>query len=218
MKRKPSVVLLLLAAVCGSTLRPSFKYYDELKTWSEAQTFCRGHHSDLATIRAGESWRNSHTWADYQCDRRERFLCYNETLVLVKRKKTWDQALRHCRLLEAKNPQKAVNLRWNYRYDLASVLTPDDRAYARLRAGEASTDQVWTGLRLLAGQWFWTGDGEAVQEGTGDAMWPDSEFLWRPGEEQHQELRDGGLQQEAKLPLLQETLKQSICRKALSLF
>ncbi|KAK1877021.1 Complement C1q-like protein 4 [Dissostichus eleginoides] len=80
------------------------------------------------------------------------------------RKKTWDQALRHCRLLEAKNPQKPVNLRWNYRYELASVLTPDDRAYARLRAGEASTDQVWTGLRLLAGQWFWTGDGEAVQD------------------------------------------------------
>ncbi|KAK1878072.1 Macrophage mannose receptor 1 [Dissostichus eleginoides] len=87
-----------------------------------------------------------------------------QTLVLVKRKKTWDQALRHCRLLEAKNPQKPVNLRWNYRYELASVLTPDDRAYARLRAGEASTDQVWTGLRLLAGQWFWTGDGEAVQD------------------------------------------------------
>ncbi|KAF3847062.1 hypothetical protein F7725_004140 [Dissostichus mawsoni] len=188
MKRKPSVVLLLLAAVCGSTLRPSFKYYDELKTWSEAQTFCRGHHSDLATIRAGEKLEGSfgdHVWIDEpnhdhencvfinmntqkgfdaQCDRRERFLCYNETLVLVKRKKTWDQALRHCRLLEAKNPKKAVNLRWNYRYDLASVLTPDDRAYARLRAGEASTDQVWTGLRLLAGQWFWTGDGEAVQE------------------------------------------------------
>jgi len=49
----------------------------------------------------------------------------------------------------------------------------------------------------------------------GDTMWPDSEFLWRPGEEQHQPPRDGGLQQGAKLPLLQETLKQSICRKAL---
>ncbi|KAI9523715.1 hypothetical protein NQZ68_025437 [Dissostichus eleginoides] len=217
MMRKPSVVLLLLlfAAVCRSTLRPSFKYYDEPKTWSEAQTFCREHHSDLATIRAGErlersfgnqvwiglfqetsdsewkwsktdeianftNWaagepnginekcgsmfKNSHKWADYTCDKKFSFLCYNETLVLVKRKKTWDQALRHCRLLEAKNPQKPVNLRWNYRYELASVLTPDDRAYARLRAGEASTDQVWTGLRLLAGQWFWTGDGEAVQD------------------------------------------------------
>ncbi|KAF3847043.1 hypothetical protein F7725_004121 [Dissostichus mawsoni] len=122
MMRKPSVVLLLLAAVCGSTLRPSFKYYDELKTWSEAQTFCRGHHSDLATIRAENSWRihepnhdhencvfinmNTQKGFDAQCDRRERFLCYNETLVLVKRKKTWDQALRHCRLLEAKTPKR----------------------------------------------------------------------------------------------------------------
>ncbi|KAL3054403.1 hypothetical protein OYC64_006685 [Pagothenia borchgrevinki] len=215
MMRKPSVLLLLLfAAVCRSTLRRKFTYYDEPKTWREAQTFCRETHNDLATIRAGEelevrlgdrvwiglfketpdsewkwsetdeiahftNWKvgqadrndancvlmfmNSHKWNDHPCDEKHSFLCYNETLVLVKMKKTWDQALMHCRLLEAENPNEPVDLSWNYRYDLASLLTEDDRAYARLRAGEASTDQVWTGLRFLAGQWFWMGDGEAVQ-------------------------------------------------------
>ncbi|XP_071058686.1 beta-1,4 N-acetylgalactosaminyltransferase 2-like [Pseudochaenichthys georgianus] len=193
MMRKPSVLLLLLfAAVCGSALRPSFKYYNETKTWREAQAFCREHHSDLATIRAGEevenlfgdltwiglyknpsdsAWKwsetdeianftnwavgqpnrkdvncvviymNTHEWHDFQCDREFRFLCYDETLVLVKERKTWDQALRHCRLLEAENPDEPVDLTCNYRYDLASVRTEDDRAYARLRAAEASTDQ-----------------------------------------------------------------------------
>ncbi|KAI4796828.1 hypothetical protein KUCAC02_026737, partial [Chaenocephalus aceratus] len=109
-------------------------------------------------------YKNTHKWNDVQCDREFRFLCYDETLVLVKEKKTWDQALRHCRLLEAENPDEPVDLTCNYRYDLASVRTEDDRAYARLRAGEASTDQVWTGLRFLAGQWFWMGDGEAVRD------------------------------------------------------
>ncbi|KAL3054418.1 hypothetical protein OYC64_006700 [Pagothenia borchgrevinki] len=217
MMRKPSVLLLLLfAAVCRSTLRRKFTYYDEPKTWREAQTFCRENHSDLATIRAGEEfetfpyhawiglfqetpdlkwkwsetdeianvtnspnwdsgepnninencgliYKNTDKWHDNRCDNKHSFLCYNETLVLVKMKKTWDQALMHCRLLEAENPNEPVDLSWNYRYDLASLLTEDDRAYARLRAGEASTDQVWTGLRFLAGQWFWMGDGEAVQ-------------------------------------------------------
>ncbi|KAJ4939104.1 hypothetical protein JOQ06_028565, partial [Pogonophryne albipinna] len=106
----------------------------------------------------------THKWNDAQCIREFSFLCSDETLVLVKERKTWDQALRHCRLLEAENPNEPVDLTCNYRYDLASVRTEDDRAYARLRAGEASTDQVWTGLRFLAGQWFWTGDGEAVQD------------------------------------------------------
>ena len=62
--RKPSVLLLLLfAAVCRSTLRRKFTYYDELKTWIEAQTFCREKHSDLATIRAGDKFEvKSRAW------------------------------------------------------------------------------------------------------------------------------------------------------------
>ncbi|XP_034054621.1 macrophage mannose receptor 1-like [Gymnodraco acuticeps] len=199
MMRKASVLLLLFAAVCGSTLRPGFTYYNEPKTWSEAQTFCREHHSDLATIRAGEelegsfhndvwiglfkntkdsewkwsetdeianftNWafgqpklnddkcvvmfKHNHKWNDKRCDSKFSFLCSDESLV--KERKTWDQAL--------SGPHLELPLR------LASVRTEDDRAYARPRAGEASTDQVWTGLRFLAGQWFWTGDGEAVQD------------------------------------------------------
>ncbi|KAJ4922715.1 hypothetical protein JOQ06_003993 [Pogonophryne albipinna] len=70
----------------------------------------------------------THKWNDAQCIREFSFLCSDETLVLVKERKT--------------------------------TTAPTHR----LRAGEASTDQVWTGLRFLAGQWFWTGDGEAVQD------------------------------------------------------
>uniref|UniRef100_A0A8C1T4F6 C-type lectin domain-containing protein n=1 Tax=Cyprinus carpio TaxID=7962 RepID=A0A8C1T4F6_CYPCA len=57
---------------------------------------------------------------------------------------TWDGALEYCRT--------------HYR-DLASLSTKERMASALLESKEAETEYVWTGLRFLAGEWFWvTGD------------------------------------------------------------
>ncbi|KAK9535709.1 hypothetical protein VZT92_008076 [Zoarces viviparus] len=101
-------------------------------------------------------------WMSDRCDVRRSFMCYDETLVLVKKMRTWEQALKHCRALEPVDSSKPATAYQNHRYDLATLLTPDDHVYAREKAQEATTNEVWTGLRYLAGQWLWVG-GEPVQ-------------------------------------------------------
>ncbi|XP_071371318.1 putative C-type lectin domain family 20 member A [Centroberyx affinis] len=101
-------------------------------------------------------------WMTYQCYRHKYFMCYDERLVLVREEKTWEEALQHCRALEPVDPSKPPTAYLNHRYDLASLWTPDDHDYAREKAQEASTDEVWTGLRFLAGRWVWVG-GDGVQ-------------------------------------------------------
>ncbi|XP_044037337.1 uncharacterized protein LOC122868941 [Siniperca chuatsi] len=102
-------------------------------------------------------------WDSDPCDVKHSFMCYNETLVLVKEKKTWEEALMHCRALEAVDPNKPATAYQNHRYDLATLLTPDDHDFAREKAQGATTDEVWTGLRHLAGHWVWVGGGGRVQ-------------------------------------------------------
>lgn len=62
------------------------------------------------------------------------FMCYDEPLVLVKEKKTWEEALKHCRSLEPVDPSQPATAYQNYRYDLATLLTQDDHAFAREKA------------------------------------------------------------------------------------
>lgn len=66
-----------------------------------------------------------------KCDVPHTYLCYDEDLVLVKENKTWEEALEHCRTLKEGN-----------RYDLATLITPDDHNYARERAQYATTEEV----------------------------------------------------------------------------
>ncbi|XP_078141079.1 uncharacterized protein LOC144539536 [Centroberyx gerrardi] len=101
-------------------------------------------------------------WYGDDCGERHSFMCYDQKLVLVREEKTWEEALLHCRTLE--DPGKPATARPNHRYDLASLLTPDDRRYARQKTQRASTDEVWTGLRFLAGRWFWVGGEEVLYQ------------------------------------------------------
>ncbi|XP_031148458.1 lymphocyte antigen 75-like [Sander lucioperca] len=101
-------------------------------------------------------------WESDHCEISHSVMCNNETLVLVKENKTWEQALKHCRTLEAVDSSQPATVYQNYRYDLATLLTSDDHVYAREKAQDATTNEVWTGLRYLAGQWLWVG-GEQVQ-------------------------------------------------------
>lgn len=67
------------------------------------------------------------------------FICSAETLVLVKEKKTWEEALQHCRSLNEVDPGSVP---WKKSFDLATLITPDDHKFARERAQEAMTEEV----------------------------------------------------------------------------
>ncbi|XP_030614937.1 dromaiocalcin-1-like [Archocentrus centrarchus] len=77
--------------------------------------------------------------ASKNCDTQLPFICYGGNLVLIEENKTWEEALEHCRALS---------------YDLVSVQREDYNILMEVVSG-ANTEEVWTGLRFLAGKWLW---------------------------------------------------------------
>uniref|UniRef100_A0A9J7Y1C5 C-type lectin domain-containing protein n=1 Tax=Cyprinus carpio carpio TaxID=630221 RepID=A0A9J7Y1C5_CYPCA len=67
-------------------------------------------------------------------------------LILVKEKKSWEEALEHCRSQHS---------------DLACLPTSLHLFQANNKTADMQTDGVWTGLRFLAGSWFWV-SGESL--------------------------------------------------------
>ncbi|XP_047428715.1 secretory phospholipase A2 receptor-like [Mugil cephalus] len=105
----------------------------------------------------GIRWAYSPEWWNVDCGSGQYFICYDETLVLVKENKTWEEALDHCRSLGGLDTStNRVHL-----YDLVTLSSEFDHIFARSEAREATTDEVWTGLRFLAGEWLWV-SGEQV--------------------------------------------------------
>ncbi|KAI3360240.1 hypothetical protein L3Q82_014554, partial [Scortum barcoo] len=105
---------------------------------------------------------STNKWESDYCGKNHYFLCSDESLVLVKENKTWEEALNHCRSLEAANQSLPATAYQNHRYDLVTLVTDDDYNYALKKARGATTVGVWTGLRFLADEWVWVG-GETVQ-------------------------------------------------------
>ncbi|XP_019212879.1 macrophage mannose receptor 1-like [Oreochromis niloticus] len=101
-------------------------------------------------------------WESKKCDEKINFLCYEEELILVKENKTWEEALGHCRSLDGVVTEDPASSYWNHRHDLVTLITPNDYTTAQKTAQEATTDEVWTGLCNLAGEWLWVG-GEEMQ-------------------------------------------------------
>ncbi|XP_039652092.1 struthiocalcin-1-like [Perca fluviatilis] len=68
--------------------------------------------------------------------------------VQIKENKTWEEALEHCRALSSTSQP-------TLRYELVSVQPGEDQDYVMNRVMEAETEEVWAGLRFLAGEWLW---------------------------------------------------------------
>ncbi|XP_073764373.1 putative C-type lectin domain family 20 member A [Danio rerio] len=66
-------------------------------------------------------------------------------LILVQQESTWEEALGDCR---------------KKHYELASLSSDSMMDRAKQESESALTDDVWIGLRFLAGSWFWV-NGEA---------------------------------------------------------
>ncbi|KAA8584774.1 hypothetical protein FQN60_003468, partial [Etheostoma spectabile] len=148
------VALMLLFLDPGvSDLRPTnfiqTVWPNPSPSWIQAQAFCRERNLDLVTIGSerenqlyvlnagwmGEpkdpnncafKFANDPQWVSDLCGNKHSVMCSDETLVLVKENRTWEQALNHCRSLEALDSSQPATAYQNYRYDLASLLTLDD--------------------------------------------------------------------------------------------
>ncbi|XP_076145703.1 putative C-type lectin domain family 20 member A [Alosa pseudoharengus] len=80
-------------------------------------------------------------WYDAPCRNNRPFICYDDKLVLIRKNKTWQEALQYCRELHV---------------DLVSVTSERVQRWVRERAKGASTAHVWLGLRHGCGLgWFW---------------------------------------------------------------
>lgn len=104
-------------------------------------------------------------WESTFCFQNLPFVCFSDNLVLVKQNKTWEEALNHCK--EMTNA--------SYKYNLLSFTNSSEYDYVSDRIYGASNDEVWTGLRFLGGEWWWS-DGETLDH---QEMLPDCPSQWR---------------------------------------
>ncbi|XDV18768.1 hypothetical protein PO909_024400 [Leuciscus waleckii] len=143
-------------------------------TWEDAQTYCREYHDDLSTVNREEAkllsanpginhyffWIGLHIGepdtyiqkcgavrkSNYKlhnapCSLHLPFYCMQVfEPILVLQKKTWDEALDYCRQTYT---------------DLASLRSQMIMEEAIKNTLTSQTAYVWTGLRFLAGHWFW---------------------------------------------------------------
>ncbi|XP_051510060.1 snaclec 5-like [Myxocyprinus asiaticus] len=78
---------------------------------------------------------------DSSCSESKSFYCMEVyELILMQQNKTWEEALDYCR---------------QHYTDLASLNSDGIMEKAMTLNTAAQTDDVWTGLRFLAGRWFW---------------------------------------------------------------
>ncbi|KTG09617.1 hypothetical protein cypCar_00031348 [Cyprinus carpio] len=129
-------------------------------TWEDAQKYCREHHYYYNVL----------------CSKYFPFYCMEVfEPILVQQNKTWDESLNYCRQ--------------NYN-DLVSLSSQIYMEEVINKTLTSQTAYVWTGLRFMAGHWFWV-SGDDLQY---KAWSVDGEIQCPAGN-----LRCGALDREEKL-------------------
>ncbi|KAK6466638.1 macrophage mannose receptor 1-like [Huso huso] len=150
---KSLVVILLLAE--NSNITERYTLISTLKTWPDAQQYCRQHHTDLVSIKSASEnedmkrkapaspfwiglFNNPWTWADGLC---EDASCHNRTYIPVRDIKSWTEARSYCR-------EKHT--------DLVTVRSLEEQQQI---LNVAKDYQFWIGLYRDSDNWQWsTGD------------------------------------------------------------
>ncbi|XP_071315791.1 putative C-type lectin domain family 20 member A [Trachinotus anak] len=118
--------------------------------WSDGSDFSFRHwDQDLFKVghKDGECafLKKSGKWDSDKCTNTKPFFCYEDKVILIKQKKTWDNALDYCR---------------ENHHDLVSITNLHQQRWVQQRAKKASSLFVWLGLRYTCtlGLWFWVSD------------------------------------------------------------
>ncbi|KAL7875543.1 hypothetical protein AOLI_G00105060 [Acnodon oligacanthus] len=103
-----------------------------------------GEPNNNGTDNCGILWHlSTYRWNDLSCYYLHPFVCYKQLpLILINQKKTWREALRYCRVNHV---------------DLVSVHTEEIQCWVEMMTKNASTANVWMGLRhtCVLSIWFW---------------------------------------------------------------
>lgn len=94
--------------------------------------------------------RNGEGWKSDNCGDAHFFTCYDERLLVVTQRMTWERALEHCRSLEPVDPRRPASAFQNHRYDLATLLSEDDNAFALEMARKVTNNSVRQFFLLLS--------------------------------------------------------------------
>ncbi|XP_053722181.1 C-type mannose receptor 2-like [Synchiropus splendidus] len=106
------------------------------RNWAQGQP---GNHGDCVAISS-----KTKEMSTQSCNMRLPYFCLKDNVVLVNENKTWEEALDHCRAISD----------WpGYDFDLLSVTSDDDYIWKVIEV--SLTEQVWVGLRFMAGNWLW---------------------------------------------------------------
>uniref|UniRef100_A0A3Q3E074 C-type lectin domain-containing protein n=1 Tax=Labrus bergylta TaxID=56723 RepID=A0A3Q3E074_9LABR len=189
---KGTILFTALILISVSSFSAKHVFIHFFKTWPDAQTYCRKHHTDLSPISneveyqmfrrlffessfwiegwiglyfneksptkwswsGGANatktdrfsfdsqgrymiWNKNGFYSSYRYN--DRFFCFN--LMVDEVKKTWEEALEHCRETHT---------------DLTSLNSETERLLALSEIQhDHITERVWIGLRFLGDRWLW---------------------------------------------------------------
>ncbi|KAG8005974.1 hypothetical protein GBF38_005062 [Nibea albiflora] len=115
---------------------PGLEYNDNETKWADGEP----NDSDGCAIM-----NYNELWIDVHCNHILRFICYDDKVILIKERKTWEEAVDYCS---------------DRHHGLVSITNPVQQSWVQKRAKNADTPYVWLGLRYscVLDLWFWVSD------------------------------------------------------------
>ncbi|KAJ0033504.1 hypothetical protein NQD34_000611, partial [Periophthalmus magnuspinnatus] len=132
--------------------------------WAEGEnlTYNAWRNGEAVTNDCGAFNADKQMWQSYPCDTPLNVMCFVDKLIVVHERKTWEEALEHCKSLDQMGKCPGTSSTCKIQHSLATVESPVDNIHVGKRIYRA-TDEVWIGLRFLGGQWWWV-NGEPVND------------------------------------------------------
>lgn len=119
-------------------------YQEADKTWSWSTDFKSDYRNwapgEPLTADCGSFDPVTQQWYSNQCSRKLQVVCYGDGLVVVRKNKTWEEALSHCRRLQT--PCVGSLKPCIQRYELLSLGNEYDYNYVKERIYSATADEV----------------------------------------------------------------------------
>ncbi|MEQ2181498.1 hypothetical protein GOODEAATRI_012167 [Goodea atripinnis] len=136
----------------GDKTRIHFGLFRDTWRWSDGSNFSFRHwNKDLNNQQynsgrcAMVKFNKNGSWKNNSCTAKKQFFCYDDKVILIKKKMNWEDAISYCR---------------DHHHDLVTITNLDEQRWVQEKAKNASTPFVWMGLHYACtlDLWFWLSD------------------------------------------------------------